>query len=424
MVTAVWGNDYIDLFLDVCVPNQLSFGNLPALPDGSRYRIFTTTEDLARLNASPRLEDVRRVLPVDVVAIDMSEADQRSRRAGTIANAHKRMIACHRRAAADAAVLGHGVIYLSPDCVLSEGAMAAMTRRHRNGARAVLSTGIRLSREGFAVAVRDRGAALPPRELVRLAMQNLHPSTQALMAEGNTDYRTAVYWPVLAGAAVDGVLIHTFTLHPLLVDPVRRGELPGGPVDSHYIRHCVPDLRDVHVVDDSDEIAVFELTTTAREVGKERAGGALLPRLIAASAQWDSHQVAHWQRPIRLHASDLDERWRAVESEAARLARTVERYRACAPAFVVMYRAFKFLRRRQDAYATTLRKLRRRGARVARVAPQRARKAAQDTRKSMRPVVTRKQLARPVKLVWHRAAKAARQQVKRMRRRMRTPRTA
>jgi hypothetical protein len=40
-VTHVWGREYLDLFLGVCVPNQLSPGNIPALPSGSRYRILT-----------------------------------------------------------------------------------------------------------------------------------------------------------------------------------------------------------------------------------------------------------------------------------------------------------------------------------------------------------------------------------------------
>lgn len=425
-MTAVWGGEFIQLFLDVCVPNQLSAGNLPALPAGSRYRIFTTAGDLPQLTAGGPLDDVRRLMPVDLVAIDMSEADQRSGRTGTVANAHKRMIACHRRAAAEAAEVRHGIIFLTPDLVLDDRGLETLVRLHRGGARAVVTTGIRLSLEAFVEAQRATGAppALPARQLVAAALDSLHPTTESLMAEGSSDYRTAVYWPIRAGARLDGVLIRTFTLHPVLIDPVLRQQLPGGPVDSHYVRHCVPDIRDVHVVADSDELALFELTTSRRTIGKERAGGALVPRLVAGSSQWDAHQRVYWQRSIRIHAAELDERWQAADAAAVQLASTVERYRPVAPILVVMYRGFKFWRRRQDAYATVVRKLRRRGARVARVTPQRLQKTVQDARKALRPAVTRKQIARPVKLMWHRAAKASRQQLKRLRRRMRTPRTA
>ena len=417
----MWGADYISLFLEVCVPNQLSPRNLATLPPGSRYRIFTIAQDVPRLSADPRLDDIRRVVPVDVVAIDMTEADGHSRRVGTIANAHKRMIACHRRAAADAAAAKHGLIFLVPDCVISEGTIETLLALHRRGARAVVSTGMRLALESFVEAQRRESmpAALPPRELVRVAMQHLHPSTIELMSDGNTDYRTAVYWPVRSATSIDGVLIRTFTLHPLLVDPVLRHELPGGPVDSHYVRHCVPDIHDVHVVEDSDEIALFELTTARRVVGKQRRGGRLLPRMVAGSAQWDSHQVSHWQRAIHIHAAPIDARWQAIDRESAALAATVERYRPVAPALVIMYRLFKSWRRRDDAARTAALKLRKRAARGIRVTAHRVSKTLETTRKALRPAVSGKQVARPVRLLWHRGAKVAKQGMKRMRRRMR-----
>ena len=432
VVTAVWGADYINLFLDLCVPNQLSPGNLPALPPGSRYRIFTSAADLPQLTASARLDEVRQVLPVDLVAVDMSDADRQTR-PRTVANAHKRMIACHRRAASDAAERANGLIFLSPDLVLTEGAMATLLQRHRDGARAVLCTALRLSLEGFTAAQSPVApAALAPRALVRQALPHLHPAMWSLMIDGGSDYRTATYWPVRrhAGAPLDGVLIRTFTLHPLLVDPVTRTELPGGPIDSHYVRHCVPDLRQVHVVDDSDELAVFELTSTGRTIGNDSVatGGdapswrVLVARLVAAAARWDSHQVAHWQRPIRLHAGDVDQQWAAAEAEASRLANAVERYRPCAPALVVMYRVLKSWRRREDAYRTSARKLRRRGARRVRVMGQRLQAAAQVSRKALRPPVTGKQLARPVKLTWHRVAKTWKLKRKQIGRRIRLSR--
>ena len=71
VVTAVWGAAFIDLFLDLCIPNQLSPANLPALPSGSRYRIFTPPEDAPGLAVDPCLDDLRRLLPVDVVEVDM-----------------------------------------------------------------------------------------------------------------------------------------------------------------------------------------------------------------------------------------------------------------------------------------------------------------------------------------------------------------
>ena len=231
LVTAVWGAEFIELFLDVCIPNQLSPANLPALPPGSRYRVFTTSADVPRLEASPRLDALRRVLPVDVVDVDMTEAD-RSAKPRERWNTHKRMIACHRRAAADAAIEERALIFLAPDFVLAEGTIAGLVRLHSRGARAVLTANLRLSREALLaeLSARAGGAALAPRELVGLAMRHLHPWTRSLMADGTStsDNPTAVHWPVRSGDTLEGVLVRSLYLHPMLVDPVRRTALPGG----------------------------------------------------------------------------------------------------------------------------------------------------------------------------------------------------
>lgn len=419
VVTAAWGAEFIDLFLDLCVPNQLSPANLPALPAGSRYRIFTTSEDAPRLAADPRLDDVRRVLPVGVVDVDMTEAD-RQVKPGEPWSVHKRMIACHRRAAADAAIEERALIFLAPDFVLAEGTIAALVRIHSGGARAVLTANLRLSREGVVAALAERRGdrALPPRELVGLAMRHLHPWTRSLIADGTStsDNPTSVYWPVRSGIAMEGLLVRSFYLHPMLVDPLRRTQMPGGPIDSHYVRDCCPDLTQCHVVDDSDELVVFELSPAGRVISDEspRRGVSLL-RLVAVAATCDRHQLSHWQRPIRLHAGDLDERWTEVEQASSRLARPVERYRPYGLALVTMYGLLKFLDQRRTAYGRTYRGARRYARDVRRAFLRRVANA-RDVAKTLRPRFPSKQIARPARLLWHRAAKTLKLRLKRIRR--------
>jgi len=421
VVTAVWGAAFIDLFLDLCIPNQLSPANLPALPSGSRYRIFTPPEDAPGLAVDPRLDDLRRLLPVDVVEVDMTEVD-RQVKPGESWNVHKRMIACHRRAAADAAIEERALIFLAPDIVLAEGAIAGLVRLHSGGARAVLTASLRLSREGVVAALAERRAkgALPPRQLVGLAMRHLHPWTRSLMGDGTStsDNPTSVYWPVRSGSMVEGLLVRSFYLHPMLVDPVRRTLMPGGPIDSHYVRDCCPDLTECHVVDDSDDLVVFELSPAGRVIGKESVRRGVSPlRLAAVAANCDQHQLSHWQRAIRLHAGEIDARWTAVEEASARLSRQVERYRPCGPLLVAMYGLLKFSGQRRSAYGRTYRKIRR-YARDARKASQRGADNALEVLKRSRPRVTSKQIARPVRLWFHRAAKAGRLGLKRVRRRV------
>lgn len=421
VVTAVWGAEFIDLFLDLCIPNQLSPGNLPALPPGSRYRVLTPAADVPFLASHRGLDPVRRLLPVDIVDVDMTDAD-RATRPGERWNTHKRMIACHRKAAADAGVDGRALIFLAPDFILSEGTMAGLVRMHRAGARAVMTMNLRLSREAFlADPSRLNGkAALAPRELVAVAMRHLHPWTQSLMSDATrtSDNPTAVYWPVRSNGLLDGVLARSFYLHPMLVDPVVRNRLPGGPIDSHYVRDCCPDITDCRVVDDSDELIVFELSPAGRAIGRDISRDGVSPlRLAAAAAGCDRHHVSYWRHSIRLHAGELDERWAAAEAASLRFARRFVRLRPWGAVLVTVFETVKWLRRRHDGYETALRKAGRRYRHTVRRARAEAGSAARDMRKAIRPPVTTKQVARPVRLIWHRTAKAWTLGLKRVRRR-------
>src|SRR4051812_3902211 len=103
VVTVVWGQQYIDLFLNVAVPNQLTPGNLGALPAGSRYRVFTSSCDADRLTTSSVLQRVNEMMPVDVVV--MPELADRT------VDPLVRMTAGNRRALADARRAQAGLLF-------------------------------------------------------------------------------------------------------------------------------------------------------------------------------------------------------------------------------------------------------------------------------------------------------------------------
>jgi hypothetical protein len=203
----------------------------------------------------------------------------------------------------------------------------------------------------------------------------------------------------------------------MLVDPVHRDRLPGGPIDSHYVRHVCPDITQVHVVQDSDELILFELSPVGREIGRgiDRVGVSPL-RLAAVAARCDEHQLAYVQRSIRLHTGPCDSRWDALEHEASRYARTFARWRPLGPALAVIFEWRKWLTRQQDDVETMARKGRRRYGQFVYRARQHSAAVARETRKAMRPPVTAKQATRPVKVWVHTIAKAWKLSVKRMRR--------
>ena len=306
-VTHVWGREYLDVFLNVCIANQLAPGNIPALPAGSRYRILTRSVHVPEIDSHPMVHALRKSIPVDTVVVDA--LDQKS----GVADGHDLMIACHRRAIADVLDADAAIIMLSADFVFSDNAMAAVVKRHREGYRAVVNTGLRLAKESFLEHIEHTRApldALPSRELVRIGWSHLHPHTESMFADARpfSTYPVGVCWRV----GDDGLLARFLHLHPLMVDPVNRTALKGTN-DGKYVSRACPDFSCVHVVTDSDELQMFELTTEKRPVIAARGSGASVWRAAAVASMCDHHQIGYWRNSrIRLHTGDFDGRWEAA----------------------------------------------------------------------------------------------------------------
>jgi hypothetical protein len=312
VVIAVWGAAFRQVFLDICVPNQLTPGNIGALPAGSRYRLFTSREDAPTLEASSALQRVNEMIPVDIVV--MRELSSESR------NRFNRLTACHRRALTEAAESQAGLIFLMADHLISEGAFAAALRRHAQGSRAVMCSGIRVNREAFVESLETRGGvrAVPSRELVAAAMPNLHAFTHTHMihSERTSVLPIGVCWPV----RTEGILARFCYLHPLLVDPLHREVLPDGTLDEHYIKRTCPVRDEVHVVDDSDELQIFEMSHAEAAFTETRPGRMSRWRAAQMVSRCDTHQQSYWMLPIRIHSGDLGPVWNTVEEKSARFA--------------------------------------------------------------------------------------------------------
>ena len=329
VVTAVWGAEYRHLFLDVCLPNLLASRNLEALPSGSRYRIFTSREDAEALAGSAIVREVEARLPVDVAPVLELSAASRSK--------FTKESICHRLAIADARESGDGLIFLCPDHFVSEGAFASVVRRHAAGMRAVVCPGIRVDRDAFldALGVRTGTRPVGPREVVAAGVNHLHPSAQVQCADSAASARRpiGVFWKVPG----EGLLVRCFRLHPLMVDPVRRDTPLEDTIDGHYVRRSCPIRSQVHVVTDSDELALFEMSRPDASTTAAGSRSGLAWRAAATMARCDSHQQSYWMEPIRLHSREPGNGWIRVETRSARFARRVVALHAARSVFTGRY---------------------------------------------------------------------------------------
>ncbi len=411
-VTHVWGREYLDVFLNVCIPNQLAPGNVPALPPGSRYRILTRSNHVDELDVHPMVHALREVIPVDIVVVEALD------RHGDGPYDIELMKACHRKATADILDADAAIIMLSADFVLSANALAAVVRRHREGYRAVVNTGLRLNKESFLQRLDESDtdlAALSSRELVRTALPCLHSHERSMFADASRFSKSpvAVYWRV----GDEGLLARCFHLHPLMVDPMRAQPLVQGTNDGAYLAEVCPDFSRVHVVTDSDELQMFELTAAQRQVIGTTKAGASAWRAAIVAGRCDGLQLQYWQRhPVRLHTADLDERWIAATVTSEKCARQVMRRRRYSR---LAHRYFQRAGRIDKRLARYLKTWHRHQRRLRLDRIQRWSERQMRTWERRRPRLRPRQIPRPLKLFLHRAAKASRLGVKRIHRRVR-----
>lgn len=342
VITVVWGRPYLEVFLEVAVPNQMTPGNLDALPAGSRYRVFTSAEDAETLRTSTMLGRIREVMPVDL------EVMPELSRSGV--NPFDRMTAAQGRALGHARDAEAALIFLNADHFMSERALAAVVRRHAGGSRAVACTGVRLNRGTFMAQLQTRGIhGLSPRALVALALEHVHPFTRAHMVESarTASWPISLYWNVPG----EGILARSFYLHPLMVDPVH--DVPpksGFTLDAKYLTGACPVRAEIHVVTDSDELCLFELSPVDAAVIHTRAGGMSPWRAATQLSRCDPHQRYYWTLAIRIHRGEIGAAWHTVEKESARFARQVTVLDVAARARLLTARRFKRLRRRAGAF--------------------------------------------------------------------------
>jgi len=327
-VNVVWGDTYTDLFLNVVLPNQLSSGNLGIFRgrEGAVYRIYTTSKDAENIKISPAFLKLSGIMSSEIALIDDVN----------IENKYSALIECHRRAIRAAGNDCAALVFLSPDVIYADGTFTNLTRLAAAGNRAVMVATIRLVKETFVPVFLERcyskddlTAPISSRELVKLALNHLHPITKSLFwhsTEFNREWPSHLYW----GIGQEGLLARCFNPSTLMVNPRRRGILPRSTVDNDYVLLACPNPEDLYVVEDSDEIAGFEISSLSEPVGQMVHWGKIERNVsniieVAAWAKYhtNSHHREFLRHRIRFHFNDVSENWYKVEHLSDKVVDTI-----------------------------------------------------------------------------------------------------
>jgi len=259
-LTPVWGESYTRLFLDICVPALLSPGNLPVFQNdpNSQFIIFTTYEDAQTIRAAPVFKDLSETITVNIEYILAPKPHPLS---GQIPK-HDTMSLCHRRGLAMADAADAATLFLNPDLVFADGSFRTVKRLAEEGKDVILVPGIRTIKQTVPRALKryqhNNTITVPPRDLMQITLDNLHPvSYSSFWDEGGDDLVAAnLYWR----AGNEGIVARCYHLHIILIYPQRKNAVFFSTIDADLILTACPDNRYDHVISDSDDFLMIELS--------------------------------------------------------------------------------------------------------------------------------------------------------------------
>jgi len=162
-------------------------------------------------------------------------------------------------------------IFIYPDTVFADGALAAVKEHANSGRKVVLAFCPRFANEGFIEALRvqdrtdpDVPLNLSARELVDMAIQNMHSETRTYNFEAPYFSLRPVMcsWPVADGS---GLVFHTTNWAPILVDYEALtthdvDTLEDWTIDGDYIYRNFPNTDDIHIASHINEIVLISFT--------------------------------------------------------------------------------------------------------------------------------------------------------------------
>jgi len=313
----MWGESYIEAFLEGTLPCLLAPGNLGDFrwARDSLLKVYTRAADMARLERAPgwlRLKNLieTRIIPIDEL-LSVREAN------------FARLTDCQRMAVLTADQADAGLFFLGPDFFLSNGTIDAAARRIVEGRAAVIIPGSRVIKDQVLGRFRDldlarsgRPLSLSGRELVAIALEAMHPQSRAWFWDSPNFDRLPPYLHFAAGD--QGYVSATYVGHPLVV----RSRIKGQPIvniwDQDWIAAACPDPGEIEVATDSDTMALFGLDDG------ERFSDYLVPNrasieAVAYFAEWTFNALhrSFGRRLIRFKAKDDDiAAWQAAENKA------------------------------------------------------------------------------------------------------------
>ncbi len=263
IVNVVWGEKYVNTYLELTLPTQFSPGNLLNLKTKPKYIIYTDEEGKQQIVASSiyqkLLESTHLILRM--IAIDENPCSFAS------------ILRCHSDAIIEANKTRSPIVFLAPDALTSTGVFTYIEEGISRGVRLIATCGLRMSLEKYQAIVKKRKIKPPDfavnwssRELAKMTVENLHHYTEHFIVKKNRIpvQPSHMFWRL----DENHLLGKAYHVHPLMIWPKKVGITPLVSIDGrHFLERICPAFDEWDIVTDCSKISFFELSSDVQFIG-------------------------------------------------------------------------------------------------------------------------------------------------------------
>ena len=328
----VWGESYIERFLSISLPTQISPNNLPAAVEKGKteYFIYTISTDEAQFRAHKSFQKLTEIVDVTFIFIDKFFPECLEQFNKDFSGRYEVMNACHCHfLAASASDSLSRLIFMSPDAIYSDGTFRFAIDANLAGKRCVVSSAYRVNIETFIPKFHELYGNQPcisvdSNQVVRFICDHPHPETTAWYR--HTPKRSRHPGAMLWRVENEGFLSHYFYLFVLVMEVTDFSVMPTVTLDADYLNSASFDDADFAIVDDSDDGAILEFSNPQHNDFHMADD----PYDFATLTEWMKQHVNQRQsrlffkQPVRMHYRECSSAWSDVEAEAREFINTLD----------------------------------------------------------------------------------------------------
>lgn len=322
MLIPVWGERYVRRFATLSLASLLAPGNLPALAAETdlEFVILTAAKDALLIECDAAFQKLREIVTIRFITIDDLIIDQLS---GVI------LTLAYFRGITDAGddMVNRHFLFLNSDIILADGSLRSVAKHIREGRRIVLANSVRAVSEDLEAPLRQmvqaQGGvlAVPPRKLVGMALDALHPLQIAKIVNNDLCHSQHVnqfYWQVDRHT----LIIRHFLMFMLCLKPERVVHEIHAFCDYAFVAEFCPSGGAV-AMEDSDDFFALEMQQRDSESSYLRLGAPSLREVADSLSIWTTqlHRDDSLNHTLIFHAQDLPPETQAMCSKADRYIR-------------------------------------------------------------------------------------------------------